>query len=85
MYAERKTMLTWQPDFDRSVVAAGPEFDYRIADRRSVFVASAALRPGRGRLFHAEHRPRVIGVTRSLREAKDLCEQHQSKTDGASG
>jgi hypothetical protein len=71
--------LTWRESANCSWVAAGPGFDYRIADRGRAFVVSASLRPGRGRLFRAKHQPHVIGVEHSLQAAKALCGRHQNK------
>jgi hypothetical protein len=58
--------LIWSSGPDHSLIAAGSEYDYRIFDRRSVFVIAISLRRGRGRLFRAEHQQRVIGVVDSL-------------------
>jgi hypothetical protein len=68
-YAE----LTWREDRNRSFVAAGPEFDYRIADR-GVFVVSVTSRRRGGRLSRAQpasHRrgPIVAGSQELVRAA----------------
>jgi hypothetical protein len=70
--------LVWRDGLNRTIVADAAGLRYYIADRSPAYVVSVARRGG-GRLSREQRLPRVIGVTRSLRAAKDLCKRHCGK------